>query len=284
MAVADAEEALVRAHEDAQRENKESQNTVHHITAQLHDVESQLSTSEWAWKDAVIVSVTEKAKVHDAQSRVEAYLSEIDRLKLVEAGLCEKVDGLRRASALDEIKRIELSKQINELERDKDLLNVALDLKQTELVLLQRSTRSPMVTPRPDRSYPLAASTSRVSQTSSTQDATPVVSRRLSSSASSGYLRSSHTKRELSMNSVPSTPRTGTFARPAPLGSSTKHNRTSEKRPAVKTPVPASIAAKQPELMRRSSLPVSVGRLGSVKVKERFTSMVVEEESVEVLG
>lgn len=282
-AVADAEEALVQACEDNEREAKEAERTVHRFVEQVHDQQFELSTQEAALHRAITEAANGRSKAEDSRSRLDAYLSEVDRLKLVEAGIQKQIDDLRRTSALDEMKRMNLSKQIVELEKDKDLLNVALDSKQTELVLLQRSTRPASDTPRiSTRKGNFSASSSRVVQTPTPRDVTPLSSRILSASTSSSSLRSIGHRRESLVFSSPATPR---LTARTPLGASTKHNTPETMKanaPARANPRP-STGTKLPDLTRRSSLPVLVGRVSTAPAMAMGGSVMEEEDATEVL-
>jgi len=291
-AVADAEEALVRAREDSDRDIKEMRRAAKHHDEQLHDCQSRLASQEVQVQRAFVDVADRRAQADDAHYRLTAYLSEIDRLNLVEAGLGKEIGDLRRSSASEEMRRVDLSKRIIELEKDKDLLNVALDSKQTELVLLQRSTRPTSLTATPwhQRSVPLvtSATSSRRSQTPTPQavaptaESTPAPSRRQSGSVSSSSVRAKDGHRNSLTCSTPSTPR---MTVRQPLGASTKHNRTPEKRSQTPVISVASANAKQSELKRRSSLPVLVGRAEGVSEKTAmFGSLAEVEEAAETLG
>ena len=280
VAVADAEEALVRANEDADRDVKDAQREIVRLSEQVLDVQTQIISQGASLQAAVMDTELEKSKSMDVRSRLEAYLVEIDRLKLIEAGLRKQLDDAHRSSSSDSMKQFELGKRIGELEKDKDLLNVALDSKQTELVLLQRSSRPSTATPRGQRMMGLTASTSKLRQATTPEYATPVPSHQLASSASSSSLRSSHARRESSVFAVPATPRQNV----AVLGASTKDNKTPDRTPRSKVKtvptISASVGAK-PELTRRSSLPVLVGR-GTAPLAKSVGGRVerlVEEEA-----
>lgn len=275
IAVADAEEALVRTIEDAERDAREAERDIRQSEEQLHDIHFQQSAQESALRAAVTEAASERAKSDDARSRLETYLTEVDRLKLAEATLLKEMDDLRRTSALDEIRSLELSKRINDLERDRDLLNVALDSKQTELILVQRSTRPTNNTPRRNRRTH--------TQAQSPEQSTPKRSRGLSTSTSSTSLHHTHKKRDSIEISRP-TPRV--ITRPA-LAASTRHNapdQHSPTRPQTWTrPVPpGSTGQKTPELTRRSSLPLLVGRSRPTSVSAKVASLV--EETAEELA
>lgn len=108
------------------------------LADQLSAARTQLSLQNIALEAAVTESETHKATEVDLRSRLDTYLGELDRVKLAETALLAQVADLRRASADEEVKRAELEKRIVALEADKELLNVALESKETELALTQR--------------------------------------------------------------------------------------------------------------------------------------------------
>jgi hypothetical protein len=177
------------------------------------------------------------ATTADVQSRLKAYLDEIDRLKVAEARFASEVTDLRMASSSETLKVVELEKRIEELEEDRMLMDIALDNKETEITLLQRqASRTGSVTPTRRR---VVASTSRVPSTPTLArpGETPGAGRRLSVSTSikrptsaAGIAKA--TRRESIVTPKPTIP-TRSITTPTPpsrvLGSSTKHNRSDTK-------------------------------------------------------
>ena len=259
-AVADAEEALVRSIEDAEKELKEQSRVIQQNEAQIQDYQSQLQSHTKALEAAVNASATERTRADDARSRVATYMSEIDRLKIVEVGLGKQVEDLRRVSSFDEFKRLELLKHLKDLEKDKDLLNIALDSKQTELILLQRSIRAPDMTSRRDQraTTSLSASTQGIKQMRSLADITPLPPRRLSTSISSTPV---HSKRD-SIVPSPTTPRSKVRK---PLSASTKQNMEGKANAAAeKSVVHKTSSNTKTGLTRRSSLPALVPKIPTI--------------------
>jgi hypothetical protein len=274
--LARTEDALYDAQEDLERQARE------HAHA-IKQLENQSSVSDQgslqaAFEEALIRAETEKAKADDLASRLGAFGSEVDRVTLSETRLREEVASLRSRSASDEITRIELEKQVARLEEDAELLNVALESKQTELALATRKTAKIPSTPGTASSRTLYSSTSRPA---AAMDITPAP-RPLSSAA---------TPRPAKRESM--TIAQSPFGRPKanPLGSSNKHNRTPEKQKAslatskiiistsTTKPKPrTSVGGQtQPVVSRRSSLPV-LRRPASVIVDRSMTADLKEED------
>lgn len=258
IAAADAEEAIVQAQEDSDRQKIQFQRITRRTEVHSQDLQIQLDGHSAALASAVLDAEKHNAESADVRSRLEAYLCEIDRLKLSDASFRSEIDTLRRQSADENLKSSEMRKKLDRLEEDKELLNVALESKQHELILLQRQLGrgSGSVTPRTkERMATLTASTGRVpytpsSSSSGTADVTPIPNRRLaaSTSSSSNHLRASHIRRE---SSITSTPR--------PLASSTAYNRTPKKKKVISKPA----VPKQVMGGGQSSVPVLMKRSGS---------------------
>ena len=158
------------------------------------------------------------------------------------------------------------------MEDDKELWNVALESKQTELALAVSARIRHPSTPCTSSSRTMFSSTSRTSHA----DLTP---RALASSTTS--TTSKATRRESSIINPSPTKRL------VPLGSSTKHNKTPEKQKSssmatkivisTSKPKPKSQIPGSPVVTRRSSLPV-LRRPASVTVEKKRVSDLREED------
>lgn len=283
----DTEDAAESIGDGFLRRAKEAERMVESLREQVADLTAELGRRDEAVSTAVMKAEMQKAEANDVKSRLSAFTSELDRVSLANAELRKEVDDVRRESSAVELKVVEAEKMIAQLEQDKELLNVALDSKQTELTLLQRQVHHG--TPRPRQST-LAASTGRSARPSGGLDVTPVPAKTLSKSMSQSSLRHS---RSGSVSSTPTptsfgdsnTPRARAAPTPTPLGASTRHNRTPEKRSggrkaAIDGSSGVTIQVK-PSLSKRSSLPVMRGSsldLGSGRVSEEMTRVGEEEE------
>jgi DNA repair exonuclease SbcCD ATPase subunit len=285
-------DALTSALESSSHQSKEAERTAARLRQEVADLQAQIAADQRALMDAITTRELEKSVSSDARSRLETYLAEIDRLKVVEARLEAQVEDLQRRSAMEEVDKLEMGKQVSRLEEDKELLNVALDSKQTELVLLQRQlgqlgvARPGSTTPRTQR---LAASTSRVPQTPCNVAGTPAP-RRLSTSTAGSAMKSARRESSVVSNSSFIRPRQSSATR-AVLGSSTRHNRTPEKarsgaqKDGGATTTASKIRSPSVGLRRQSSLPVlaSHGALSGPMSLRRVTSLVEEEEGVDAV-
>ncbi|WVQ79082.1 hypothetical protein IAT38_001176 [Cryptococcus sp. DSM 104549] len=263
-AIIDAEEAVARSQSAQDRQAKDSERTLERLREQVQELEGQLSSHDSALRSAVVEAENGKMHSADFKSRIERYLAEIDELRLAEAKLKAQVDELRRSSAMDEVKRVELEKKVGKLEQEKELLNVALDSKQMEVVLLQRKEKHRVGgTPSYSTGRPSSVGTSSMSKSTSRIPATPTPStgidntplpRRLSTSTST---------------TAATRPRATTASSTrVPLGASTRHNNTPPERARSGT-VSVGQAGKEgvtglgKSVVKRTSLPVLVRRPGS---------------------
>jgi len=268
--LANTEEALYEAQQSLRRQSKSLAKLQEQLeTRSSNDQQDDLRT---AYEDALLQLETEKTKAEDAKSRLNAFSAEMDRVALSETRLRDEIANLRHQSASDEMAKMELEKKVQRLEDDKELLNVALESKQTELALVVSARIRPPSTPCTSSSRTLFSSTSRTSQA----DITP---RALASSTTS--MTSKAHRRESSIISQ------SPIKRLAPLGTSTRHNKTPEKqksssvatkivnstsKPKAKLQVPT-----EPVVTRRSSLPV-LRRPASVTVEKKRVSDLREED------
>jgi hypothetical protein len=305
-AVLQAEDAIDAAHCETDRRTKDFQRAISRLEDTITDLQSALSSREATLQQALTTSEMSKTTSEDVKSRLNAYLVEIDRLSLKEAELGKVgkvIEDLRRKSADDEMKRTELQKRIEGLETDRELLNVALDSKQTELVLLQRATPTP--TPRSTAKNGLTRSVSHLSTptpVSRESGTTPMPTKRLSTSISTSdisNLRSNQSRRDSSIFSTPSNASTPRAKASAPiLGDSTRHNRRESsvggaaggvRKPVViqarrSTAGGAGGSVDVPSLGRKGSLPVLKGKssveLSRMDLARRSIGGVEEQEEL----
>jgi myosin heavy subunit len=286
----DAEDALSNALESSSHASKVSERTILRLRQEISDLQSELGSHRAALKDALTSRELEKSTSSDVRSRLDAYLAEIDRLKVVEARLLKQVEDLKRVSAMDEVKRVELNKKVEKLEEDKELLNVALESKQTELILLQRQAgptgnRPSSVTPRKQR---LGESTTRVPQTPNAFS-TPI--REAKHLTTSTTVSTTKVRRESSVVGPSSIarPTLASSARTV-LGASSRHNRTPERARAGVSHLgggSGEAVTRKPAqgitvggIKRQSSLPVLKSRMvsgTSTGISCKVTSLVEEE-------
>jgi hypothetical protein len=137
-----AEDKIAQLKDLHRHELEASKDIMTDLQIQLADLQTDLAARDEALQSALTDSETHKTIAADQKSRLETYLAELDRVKVSEAELRGKVSDLVRESSGHAIKTMELEKKIQALEEDKELLNVAVDSKQTELVLLQRTGAS----------------------------------------------------------------------------------------------------------------------------------------------
>lgn len=237
----------------------------------------------------MIEAKIERAGANDVKSRLATFTAEIDRLSMINAQLSKEVEDIRRESAGSELKVVEFEKNIEALVQDNELLNVALDSKQTELVLLQRQLGQG--TPKNRGTRPLAASTSRtIRPPSRGSDVTPLPSRSLSKSISHTALRPHSRASSVSATPTPSgsnltTPRSRSVVTPTPmpLGASSKHNRTPDRKMASRKTVNLDQQSTiKPGLNRRSSLPVMKGStLDTARTGVSAMTRVGEEDEMD---
>ncbi len=239
MDLKDVDDKLANAIGEMTRQNRDAERIRDRLTSEVSDLRSQLQTSETALKAAVIASETSKTHDEDVKSRLSSYLAEIDRLKLVEASLRAEIQEMRRASADEELNKMELSKRVKALESDREMLNVALESKQLELALFRRKSGKGETASTPnggEKDFRIAASTSKLSggrqgrMVINNDQSTPVPKRQLSQSQHTHLNNSKSTRRETMIHVSATAPR----PRPASmittsnnstvLASTTKHN------------------------------------------------------------
>jgi len=271
-ALVEAEESAEYLGEGYARRAEEAERQVDALQSQLDDAKCDLLSREAVLSKALVDVETERAGVSDVKSRLVTFTAEIDRLSMAHARSQKQVEDARRGSASLDIKVAELEKTVAGLLQDKELLNVALDSKQTEVVILQRQLGQG--TPNA-KGRALAASTSRMIRTPN--DVTPVPSR-LSKSISHTSLQRSRAGSISAMSTptptISSTPAPGQRAdqttpraravvtpSPAPLGSSSRHNRAPVRGVATtgRKKISMDQATSEPVMSRRTSLPVMKG-------------------------
>jgi hypothetical protein len=271
--LAATEEALYDAQEDLKRQGRTLAKLQEQLEAQ--SVEGHQDELRAAYENALVQLEMEKSRAEDAKSRLNAFGAEMDRVALSETRLKDEIANLRHQSASDEMIKMELEKKVKSLEDDKELLNVALESKQTELALVTSARIRPPSTPCTASSRNMFSSTSRATHA----DVTP---RALASSTTSTTAKA--TRRESSIINPSPTKRL------APLGSSTKHNKTPEKQKSsamatkivISTSKPknkSSLPVAEPVVTRRSSLPV-LRRPVSVIEKKRVSDLKEEDEDM----
>lgn len=274
--LATTEEALYEAQQDLKRQGKSLIKLQDQLAAQSSDgAQEELRV---AHEQALVQVEMEKARAEDAKSRLNAFGAEMDRVALSETRLKDEIASLRQRSASDEMVKMELEKKVQRLEDDKELLNVALESKQTELALVVSARIRPPSTPCTSSSRTMFSSTSRASH-----DVTP---RALASSTTSiASTTAKATRRESSIINPSPTKRL------APLGTSTRHNKTPEKqksssmatkivistsKPKPKSQIPIS----EPVVTRRSSLPVLRRPVSVAAEKKRVSDLKEEDEDL----
>jgi predicted RNase H-like nuclease (RuvC/YqgF family) len=246
-ALIDTEDAAETLGDGFLRRARDAEREVVALRQQVDDLSAECRAKDEAVLRAVGEAEMEKASALDVRSRLNAFTSEIDRLSLSNAELRQEVENAKRGSSSLEIKLLDMAKKIDSLGDDKELLNVALDSKQTELVLLQRQLGQGTPKSRPLSSTSLAASTSRLARPSmgGMGDVTPVP-KSLSKSVSHTSLRTHSRASSVSATPTPTPsalPQATARARavvtptPLPLGSSSRHNRTPERKAPVKKTV-----------------------------------------------
>jgi hypothetical protein len=295
------QESLARITAQSTRAQREHDRTASDLKWQIDDLRTRLADQESKVRVAFVEREMSSATTADVQSRLTAYLGEIDRLKLAETKLLSEVEELRAASSGETLRVVELEKRIRELEEDKMLMDISLDNKETEITLLNRqASRSGSVTPTRKR---LVASTSRIPSTPSASTIarpgeTPGPNRRLSVSmhgsaikrpvSAAGAVKSG--RRESSIMSTPkptfnapSLARRPSLATPTPAGrilsATTKHNHTSD----LKLAGPRKSAAAEPagQVKRKTSLPTLARPASVSRTGHRALVGMEEEDEVE---
>lgn len=139
--IKEIEKSTAEAMTAIDRRAKGYEREVANLHEQVEELKQQLSHNNSALRSAVLEAESGKVLSQDTKWRVDRYLTEIDELKLGETKLRSHVEQLRMELAMDEFKRIELERKVTKLEQEKELLNVALESKQTEVALLQRKEK-----------------------------------------------------------------------------------------------------------------------------------------------
>lgn len=271
--LASTEDALYEAQQDLKRQGKSLAKLQEQLEAKSSN--GQQEDLRAAYEQALVQVELEKSKAEDARSRLNAFGAEMDRVALSETRLKDEIASLRHQSASDEMVKMELEKKVQRLEDDKELLNVALESKQTELALVASARVRPPSTPCTSSSRTMFSSTSRTSHA----DITP---RAIASSITS--TTSKATRRESSIINPSPTKRV------APLGSSTQHNKTPEKQKSssmatkivisTSKPKPKSKTINEAVVTRRSSLPVLRRPVSLTLEKKRVSDLREEDEDV----
>lgn len=233
--LAESEDLHARSIEESERQRKDAERALGRLRSEVQELQDHIALQEEALRSAVGEREMEKSRSGDVRSRLDAYLTEIDKLKVSEARLLAQVDDLHKRSAADGLAWAELEKKLEQAQEDKDLLNVALDSKQTELSLLQRqlgpTTRTVTPSSSPTKVRTSTVDTLRQIRTTTASTTTPTAPKaaaRALRNPSTGVAAGSAVKlrREASVHGPSSTPR-AVLARRAVLGSTTRHNQAS---------------------------------------------------------
>ncbi|WVR03789.1 hypothetical protein IAU60_000784 [Kwoniella sp. DSM 27419] len=141
------EDKLEESRSAMKRHMAASDSVIERLRLRVDELETQLTSHDMVLKSAVTEAECTKASAKDYTSRIDRYLLEIDELKLSETKLQQKVDEARRSSSMAELRVVEAEKRIQELEDDKELLNVALDSQAIQLALKERAHKRVPSTP-----------------------------------------------------------------------------------------------------------------------------------------
>ena len=230
----------------SRRDNRNTDSLIASLRSTIEDLSSRLSTNETALSEALLAAEMEKANAGDMKSRAEAYMAEITRLSHFEANLRKEVEEVRKSSADSELKVQAMEKRVRVLEEDKELLNVALESKQVELTLLQRqlgttagrggltASTSKTISRRPSSVLSNASTTttskrnSWIPPTPTRRGGTPTTTAIMNGGVPSTPSRSRVVGAGNGRCETPSTAKAK--GKVQPLGTSTKHNKTPEKR------------------------------------------------------
>lgn len=289
--LANAEDALATLRDETIRRQREQAAASQRLQVECQDLREQQTVHQTSYEEALIRAETEKARSEDMASRLETFITELDRVALSETSLREEMAALRKKSASDEMSRMELEKHVARLENDKELLNVALESKQTELALVTRKSirGAGTVTPTTNRTSStrtLVSSTSKIQRPPSAMDDTPVAARYLSSSTTSTTQSGVKASRRESSIIAPSPAPSQRSSKPKPLGTSTQHNRTPErqKSSALTAKIVISTSTSKPKVQNAGSTPGTqqhvVGRRSSLPVLRRQPSLAGERMRV----
>ncbi|WVO18666.1 hypothetical protein L204_106386 [Cryptococcus depauperatus] len=266
-ALRDTEDSAAQWKDALERQAKDFERCSAQLREQVDELQSRLSAQALALRSATIEAESGKLFSQDSKWRLDRHMAEIDDLKLSEARLQSQVQDLKRESAMDEIKRIELEKKMTKLEQDKEILNAALESKQVEVALLQRKDKhrnaagTPSTTKRPSAAGNLSSSALRGPTTptpGNNSNNTPLAKRLATSTTPSmtGYKKDIKT---ISNNRNP-------------LGTSNRHNRVSDVSRTATGKNTHDLNVVEKGLAKRASLPPLVSEVetmsGALKPSE----------------
>ncbi|KAE8539660.1 hypothetical protein D1P53_003594 [Cryptococcus gattii VGV] len=244
--IKEIEKSTAEARTAIDRRAKGYEREVANLHEQVEELKQQLSHNNSALRSAVLEAESGKVLSQDTKWRVDRYLTEIDELKLGETKLRSHVEQLRMELAMDEFKRIELERKVTKLEQDKELLNVALESKQTEVALLQRKEKHRSVA-SPSFSSAKVSHSSQLSVSTSRILATPTSGTGVNNAPPTFRLATSIRKDMTAPKLNP--------ASRLPLGASIRDNTVSDGSRVIPTKAAREAEYARKKVARRTSLP-----------------------------
>ncbi|OCF57896.1 hypothetical protein L486_03917 [Kwoniella mangroviensis CBS 10435] len=133
------EQSLSHTTESFEKQLKDSIRVVERLRERIEELEIQLESRERALKELILKNENVKQTEEGINSSLKAFINEIDQLKLSETKLRNELHEVRKASSADIFNMEELRKKVKGLEEDKELLNIALQSKELELALSNRT-------------------------------------------------------------------------------------------------------------------------------------------------
>ncbi|WVQ64926.1 uncharacterized protein L199_003096 [Kwoniella botswanensis] len=134
------EQSLSHTRESFERQLRDPTRVIERSRERIEELEIQLVSREKALKELILKNENVKQTEEGTNSSLKAFINEIDQLKLSEIRLRNELHEVRKSSSEDILDMEELKKRVKGLEEDKELLNVALQSKELELALLNRSS------------------------------------------------------------------------------------------------------------------------------------------------
>ncbi|WWC96945.1 hypothetical protein V866_003820 [Kwoniella sp. B9012] len=134
------EQSLSHTRESFERQLRDSTRVIERSRERIEELEIQLGSREKALKELILKNENVKQTEEGTNSSLKAFINEINQLKLSETRLRNELHEVRQSSSEDILNMEELKKKLKGLEEDKELLNVALQSKELELALLNRSS------------------------------------------------------------------------------------------------------------------------------------------------
>lgn len=245
--IKEIEKSTAEARTAIDRRAKGYEREVVNLHEQVEELKQQLSHNDSALRSAILEAENGKVLSQDTKWRVDRYLTEIDEMKLGETKLRSHVEQLRMELAMDEFKRIELERKVTKLEQEKELLNVALESKQTEVALLQRKEKHRSVA-SPSFSSAKASHSSQSSVSTSRILATPTSGSDIRNAPPTFRLATS-IRKDMTASKLK-------VASRLPLGASSRDNTVSDGSRVI--PIKAAREAEyaRKKVARRTSLPI----------------------------